>query len=227
MKHLQKFENYLKDFFIDKNKYWFEVRDPKDEKGYSVGWGVGNIGDDNISKFNRTDRYEQFKVFAEVKKLFIEWFKNNNPSTFYFSVPGEKRMNIYIKFIMELLGNKYKYVIEKTDYKPFDLKEKNVYYVVFNKVNTEVQKFEAFANLFGLISYKQEEKIKNIMKYTFHNDFSISSVVNQLIEIVGDIKLLERYAESQTSSMTNINDNDEFDFWVSVDEEIQKRLNHI
>ena len=101
MKYLTTYKlfEYLKYFDINDNQYWFEVRDTKDEKGYSVGWGVGNIEDDDISKFNRTDRHEQFKIFGEVKKLFTEWFNNNNhPDKFYFSVPGEKRMNIYINF---------------------------------------------------------------------------------------------------------------------------------
>ncbi len=133
MKYIKLFENYLKDFYIDSNKYWFEVRDPKDDKGYSVGWGVGNIDDDNISKFNRTDRHEQFKVFSEVNKLFLKWFYENKPDTFYFSVPGEKRMRIYINALTKIIGDEYKYEIEKTNYKPFDLKEKNVYYVVFRK----------------------------------------------------------------------------------------------
>jgi len=124
---------YLKYFDINDNQYWFEVRDPKDEKGYSVGWGVGNIEDDDISKFNRTDRHEQFKIFGEVKKLFTEWFNNNHPDKFYFSVPGEKRMNIYINFLEDILENEYEYEIQKTDYKPFDLKEQNVYYVLFKK----------------------------------------------------------------------------------------------
>lgn len=127
------FENYLKSFYVNDNKYWFEVRDPKDEKGYSVGWGVGDIQDDNLAKFNRTDRFEQFKIFAEIKKLFTKWFAENHPDTFYFSVPGEKRMRIYINFIKEVAPD-YKHEIIKTDYKPFDLKEKNVYYVVFRKI---------------------------------------------------------------------------------------------
>jgi hypothetical protein len=135
MKYMKLFEDFLHYFDVNDNKYWFEVRDPKDEKGYSVGWGVGNIDDDNISKFNRTDRYEQFKIFAEVKKLFKEWFDKNKPNKFYFSVPGEKRMNIYIQNIIQIVGNDYEYTIEKTEYKPFDLKEKNVYYVTFRKNN--------------------------------------------------------------------------------------------
>jgi hypothetical protein len=133
MKHLYLFENYLKNFFVDSNKYWFEVRDPKDDKGYSVGWGVGNVDDDNLSKFNRTDRHEQFKVFSEVSKLFIDWFNKNKPTTFYFSVPGEKRMRIYINSLTKIIGNDYKYEIQNTDYKPFDLKETKVYYVIFKK----------------------------------------------------------------------------------------------
>jgi hypothetical protein len=135
MRYIKLFENYLKDFYIDSNKYWFEVRDPKDDKGYSVGWGVGNIDDDNLSKFNRTDRHEQFKVFSEVNKLFLKWFYENKPDTFYFSVPGEKRMRIYINSLEKIVGNEYEYEIQKTDYKPFDLKEKNVYYVIFRKIN--------------------------------------------------------------------------------------------
>jgi hypothetical protein len=133
MKYLKLFENFLKYFNVNNNQYWFEVRDPKDGMGYSVGWGVGNIEDDNISKFNRTDRHEQFKVFSEVKKLFKEWFIKNNPDNFYFSVPGEKRMNIYINSLKDIIGNGFEYEIQKTDYKPFDLKEKNVYYVKFKK----------------------------------------------------------------------------------------------
>jgi hypothetical protein len=133
MKYLKLFENFLKYFNVNNNQYWFEVRDPKDEMGYSVGWGVGNIEDDNISKFNRTDRHEQFKVFSEVKNLFKEWFLKNNPDNFYFSVPGEKRMNIYINTLKDIIGDNFKYEIQKTDYKPFDLKEKNVYYVKFKK----------------------------------------------------------------------------------------------
>lgn len=127
---------YLKYFDVNHNLYWFEVRDPKDEKGYSVGWGVGNIGDDDISKFNRTDRHEQFAIFAEVKKLFAEWFYKNRPNRFYFSVPGEKRMNIYIGFLKNILGDEYEYEIRDTDYKPFDLREQNVYYVLFRKRST-------------------------------------------------------------------------------------------
>jgi hypothetical protein len=131
MRYIKLFENFLKYFNVNDNKYWFEVRDPKDDKGYSVGWGVGNIEDDNISKFNRTDRNEQFKIFSEVKKLFINWFNENKPDSFYFSVPGEKRMNIYISFLNDIIGDDYEYEIQKTDYKPFDLKENNVYYVLF------------------------------------------------------------------------------------------------
>ena len=133
MKHIKLFENFLKYFNVNDNKYWFEVRDPKDEKGYSIGWGVGNIEDDNISKFNRTERHEQFQIFSEVKKIFKEWFLENQPDTFYFSVPGEKRMNIYLNFLEDIIGDEYQYKIEKTDYKPFDLKETNVYYVTFNR----------------------------------------------------------------------------------------------
>jgi hypothetical protein len=133
MKHIKLFENFLKYFDVNDNKYWLEVRDPKDDKGYSVGWGVGNIEDDNLSKFNRTDRHEQFKIFAEVKRLFTDWFLENKPDSFYFSVPGEKRMNIYINFLKDIIGDNYQYEIEKTDYKPFDLKEKNVYYVTFKR----------------------------------------------------------------------------------------------
>lgn len=135
MKHLKLFENFLKYFNINNNRYWFEVRDPKDDKGYSVGWGVGNIEDDNISKFNRTDRHEQFKIFSEVKVLFKKWFDDNKPDSFYFSVPGEKRMNIYLNSLKDLVGDKYQYEVVKTDYKPFDLKEKTVYYVTFKKIN--------------------------------------------------------------------------------------------
>ena len=130
MKYIKEF---LKYFDINQNKYWFEVRDPKDDKGYSIGWGVGDINDDNLSKFNRTNRNEQFKIFTEVKKLFNDWFNKERPSKFYFSVPGEKRMNIYINFLKETLGDEYEYDIQKTDYKPFDLKETNVYYVIFKK----------------------------------------------------------------------------------------------
>lgn len=133
MKYLKLFENFLKYFNINDNKYWFEVRDPKDDKGYSVGWGVGNIEDDNISKFNRTDRHEQFKIFSEIKRLFKDWFLKHNPESFYFSVPGEKRMNIYINSLKDIIGDDFEYEIEKTDYKPFDLREQNVYYVKFKK----------------------------------------------------------------------------------------------
>jgi len=42
-------------------------------------------------------------------------------------------MNIYINFLKETLGDEYEYDIQKTDYKPFDLKETNVYYVIFKK----------------------------------------------------------------------------------------------
>jgi len=72
-------------------------------------------------------------IAAEVKKLFTDWFNKEKPSKFYFSVPGEKRMNIYINFLKETLGDEYEYDIQKTDYKPFDLKETNVYYVIFKK----------------------------------------------------------------------------------------------
>lgn len=133
MKYIKLFENFLKYFNVNDNKYWFEVRDPKDDKGYSVGWGVGNIEDDNISKFNRTDRHEQFKIFSEVKRLFKDWFLKHNPESFYFSVPGEKRMNIYINSLKDIIGDDFEYEIEKTDYKPFDLREQNVYYVKFKK----------------------------------------------------------------------------------------------
>lgn len=128
------YENFVRKFKVNNNQYWFEVRDPKDEKGYSVGWGVGDLKDDNISKFNRTDRFEQFKIFKEVKKYFMEWFRRNNPDTFYFSVPGEKRMRIYMNFIDKFLSN-YSSEIIKTEYDPFDLKEDNVYYVVYRKNN--------------------------------------------------------------------------------------------
>ena len=133
MKYIKLFENFLKYFNVNDNKYWFEVRDAKDDKGYSVGWGVGSIEDDNISKFNRTDRHEQFKIFPEVKKLFKDWFLKHNPESFYFSVPGEKRMNIYINSLKDIIGDDFEYEIEKTEYKPFDLREQNVYYVKFKK----------------------------------------------------------------------------------------------
>jgi hypothetical protein len=133
MKYIKLFENFLKYFNVNDNKYWFEVRDAKDDKGYSVGWGVGSIEDDNISKFNRTDRHEQFKIFSEVKKLFKDWFLKHNPESFYFSVPGEKRMNIYINSLKDIIGDDFEYEIEKTEYKPFDLREQNVYYVKFKK----------------------------------------------------------------------------------------------
>ena len=94
--------------------------------------GVGNLEDDNISKFNRTDRHEQFKIFSEVKKLFYDWLDDNKPDNFYFSVPGRKRMNIYLKFILDKTSD-YDYEIVKTNYKPFDLMEDTVYYVIFNK----------------------------------------------------------------------------------------------
>ena len=135
MKHLKIFEEFVQNFKVNDNPYWFEVRDPKDEKGYSVGWGVGDISDDNLSKFNRTDRHEQFKVFTEVGKFFKEWYDENQPDKFYFSVPGEKRMRIYISGIDQVTDNQYNHEIIKTNYKPFDLKEENVYYVVFTKKN--------------------------------------------------------------------------------------------
>lgn len=87
-----------------------------------------------ISKFNRTDRHEQFKVFSEVSNLFRNWFYDNKPESFYFSVPGEKRMRIYINNLIKIIGDQYEYEIVKTDYKPFDLKENAVYYVYFNKI---------------------------------------------------------------------------------------------
>lgn len=134
MKHLTPFYEYIvHNFKVNDNKYWFEVRDPKDDKGYSVGWGVGDLEDDNLSKFNRTDRFEQFQIFSEVKKQFKKWFDETNPDRFYFSVPGEKRMNIYITGVMSIIGAEYEYEIQDTDYKPFDLREKNVYYVLFRK----------------------------------------------------------------------------------------------
>ena len=40
-------------------------------------------------------------------------------------------MNIYISFLNDIIGDDYEYEIQKTDYKPFDLKENNVYYVLF------------------------------------------------------------------------------------------------
>ena len=39
MMRLKLFEDYIKYFNINDNKYWFEIRDPKDNKGYSIGWG--------------------------------------------------------------------------------------------------------------------------------------------------------------------------------------------
>ena len=120
----------LEKFYINRNKYWFEVREPKNERGYSVGFGVGDIKDDNISKFNRTNRFEQFKIFNTVKTLFFNWLKHTNPDSFYFSVPGEKRMNIYINNLSNI---GYNYKIEETDYKSFDLSENKVYYVTFKK----------------------------------------------------------------------------------------------
>ena len=128
---------YLKYFNINNNQYWFEVLDPEeyDDKGYSIGWGVGDIKDDNVSKFNRTDRYEQFKISTEVKKLFTEWINDNKPNKFYFSVPGEKRMNIYLHFLEKLLMNRYKYEFYKIEgSKPFDLKESSEYNVIFTKI---------------------------------------------------------------------------------------------
>lgn len=130
---LVKFFEFVNYFQVNDNKYWFEVRDPKDDRGYSVGFGVGNIKDDNLSKFNRTHRHEQFKIFSEVKKQFQKWFDITQPDQFYFSVPGEKRMNIYLNFLKKIVGDQYTYNIEKSDYKPFDLEESTVYYVHFKK----------------------------------------------------------------------------------------------
>lgn len=129
MRYIKLFENYLKYFFVNNNKYWFEVRDPKDQKGYSIGCGVGNIEDDNKSKFDRTDRHEQFLIFSQVKEYFTKWFNENKPDNFYFSVPGEKRMSIYLGYLKKIIGNKYQYEITKTDYKSFDTRENNVYYI--------------------------------------------------------------------------------------------------
>ena len=97
-------ENYLEYFHINNNKYWFEVRDPKDDKGYSIGWGVGDIKDDNFSKFDRTNRNEQFLIFSKVKEYFKKWFEKNQPDNFNFSVPGEKRLNIYLNYIKVQTG---------------------------------------------------------------------------------------------------------------------------
>ncbi len=129
-------ENYLEYFFVNGNKYWFEVRDPRNEKGYSVGWGVGDIKDDNFSKFDRTDRHEQFLIFSEVKKLFKKWFDENKPDNFYFSVPGEKRLNIYLNYLQEIIGDGYTHEVLETEYPPFDRREKKVYYAVFKKVKS-------------------------------------------------------------------------------------------
>lgn len=127
-------ENYLEYFFVNDNKYWFEVRDPKSDMGYSVGWGVGNIDDDNKSKFDRTDRHEQFLIFSEVKKFFKKWFDENKPENFYFSVPGEKRLNIYLNYLIPVIGNEYTHEVRKTDYKSFDSRENAVYYAIFKKI---------------------------------------------------------------------------------------------
>lgn len=138
MRHLDKYqlflENYLKYFNVNDNKYWFEVRDPKNDKGYSVGWGVGNIEDDNFSKFDRTDRFEQFMIFSEIKKLFKEWFNRVKPDNFYFSVPGEKRLRIYMNYLEDIIGKDYTSEVIETEYKPFDRKETKVYYGVFKKI---------------------------------------------------------------------------------------------
>jgi len=133
MKYILIFENYI-NFTVNDNKYWFEVRDTYTENGYSIGWGSGDIDDDNYSKFGRTDRNEQFLIFKEVKKLFTEWFNKNKPDKFYFSVPGEKRMNIYINYLTQVIGSDYTYKIEETNYPPFDRREKKVYYVKFSKI---------------------------------------------------------------------------------------------
>ena len=117
-------------FYVNRNKYWFEVREPKDDRGYSVGFGAGDVRDDNISKFNRTNMHEQFKIFKIVKYLFSTWLKNIKPENFYFSVPGEKRMRIYLNHLSDI---EYDYEIKETDYKPFDLSENKVYYVIFKK----------------------------------------------------------------------------------------------
>ena len=42
-------------------------------------------------------------------------------------------MRIYIANLEKIIGNEYEYEIIRTNYKPFDLKEDNVYYVVFKK----------------------------------------------------------------------------------------------
>lgn len=133
MRYIKLFENFIEDFFINGNKYFFEIEDPEDDKGYCISWGVGDIKDDNYSKFGRTDRNEQFLIFKEVRKLFKEWFVNINPDKFYFSVPGEKRMNIYIENLKNIIGDSYLYYIQETDYPPFDIREDKVYYVVFKK----------------------------------------------------------------------------------------------
>jgi hypothetical protein len=127
------FEKFLQYFNVNDNKYWFEVRDPKDDKGYSVGWGVGNIEDDNYSKFDRTNRNEQFLIFSEIRKIFEKWFNETKPDSFYFSVPGEKRLRIYISYLMSVIGDEYSHEIIETEYKPFDRSESKVYYGVFKK----------------------------------------------------------------------------------------------
>jgi hypothetical protein len=127
--------NYLRNIIINENKYWFEVNKNQNiHSEYNICWGVGSIEDDDISKFNRTDRHEQFKLFYEIRKLFIEWFDNNKPMNFSFIVPGVQRLNIYITNLKNILGNEYKCEFIKTEYKPFDLKEEITYYVICRKV---------------------------------------------------------------------------------------------
>jgi len=166
-------ENYLKYFNINSNRYWFEVRDPKNDKGYSVGWGVGNIEDDNFSKFDRTDRHEQFLIFSEVKKLFKEWFHRVKPDNFYFSVPGEKRLRIYMNYLEDIIGKDYTSEVVETEYKPFDRKETKVYYGVFKKNKV----FEA-----DLSREEREQMIRDASKKQNKNLEMVNHPVEDLID---------------------------------------------
>lgn len=88
-----------------------------------------------------------------------------------------------------------------------------------------IKKFKVspFANLSGLVSSRGKMKIKEILKQYLHDGLQITNVVDQLTIIIGDIKSVEKYANKQIASATHINDNDEFDFWCDVDDEIIKR----
>ena len=161
------FEDYVQYFNVNNHRYFFEVRDPKDNRGYSVGWGVGNIQDDNISKFNRTDRYEQFKVFKEVKEIFINWFNETKPEKFYFSVPGRKRMELYINFINKITNNDFDYKIVETDYDSFDLKETEVLYVLFTKKINESLRNKMIPKSDKELKDVFNDKIENIDNMTY------------------------------------------------------------